>query len=145
MFCTPLGLAIALIHKGKYNAQWVCLPSISSSRCQLLYLVVFLWLMQCACVSEIPHTYTCGSYRIIFVWMPSHLYLHVSSQNTALQPNVTLISQHTSTLSSSTYPSSSGEDQREQRFHIEPIKLMGRCCAGTSICLRSHYKHTSMS
>lgn len=144
MFCTPLGFAITLIHKGKYNAQWVCLPSISSSRCQLLNLVVFLWLMQCACVCKTPYI-TCvatGSSLCACLHPCICVFLVI---NVALQPNVTLMSQHTYALSSSTYPSSSGEDQREQRFHIEPIKLMGRCCAGTSICLRSHYKHTSMS
>lgn len=34
---------------------------------------------------------------------------------------------------------------RGQRIQIRPIKLTGWCNAGTNICLRPHYKHTSVS
>lgn len=58
---------------------------------------------------------------------------------------ILLMLENTSALFPSQHLSSSGEDQQGLKFHIEPIKLTGSCCAGTSICLRSHYEQSSLS
>lgn len=104
MFCNPLGLAITLI-QGKYNAQWVNLPSVLSVQVPFTVpgsLNAFSGNANKSGNPTITYVYHTGSS------LCGHLYTCICLFpviNTALYPNVTLMKQHTSALSSSTYPS----------------------------------------